>query len=205
MTWEALESNRTHKAVAVEEVLTEKERILSRLSVAEVDSGSANAHAVRFPASNDTKAALAALAKKECNFVQLKLDLAKETIELADRCSIDDLSELQGKISTTEPRFSLFCWNHENGGANVTSHVFVYSCPDNANVKAKMLYSTVKSVAIDTAQSSGVAVDAKLEIQTPDEWNAELMGTTLHPEEVAAVKLVARPKPGGRGPRRQIK
>lgn len=206
LTWDSFVAAKTAKLQPVtDDVLTEKERTVARMSRAEVDTGGANSHAVRFPASDELKAALQALAAgATINLVQMSLDLQRETIELADSATVEP-AQLASKVSTTDPRFSVYCYRHEHDGAEVASHVFVYSCPDAAAVKARMLYSTVKSVAIDVAAAAGIAVDAKLEIQDADEWQEELMTTTLHPAAVKLAAAVSRPRPAGRGPRRQIK
>jgi len=205
-TWEALEAVRAPKAAAVESAMSEVEKAQSKVvTSAEVDMGGSNAHAVRFPASEAAKAALAALKQGSVNLVQLCLDIQKETIELVESSSIKETAELSGKVEGNEPRFSVFRWQHEHDGAEATKTVFVYSCPENAPIKAKMLYSTVKSVVIDTAETGGAQIDAKLEIHEADEWTEELMSDTLYPKKAETQKLVNRPKIAGRGPRRQIK
>ena len=85
----------------------------------------------------------------------------------------------------------------------MTSVVFVYSCPDEAPVKAKMMYSTVKSIAVELAGN----VDVKIEVNTGDPLDEEVVRTAVHPPkvELARGSGVNRPKKPSRGPRRMIK
>jgi twinfilin-like protein len=142
LTWPAyLEHVAASRMVRRDDAMSATERALVREAVQEVDSGGANVHAVRFPASATVREALASGDA----LVVLRLDLAAETIEVAERAAAVPIDELPAHIDRQEPRFVVYRWAHEHDGAAVSSTVFVYSCPEGAPVKAKMSYSTAKA------------------------------------------------------------
>ena len=202
LTWAAFREHvATARTVRTDDVMSATERALVREAVQEVDSGGSNAHAVRFPAS---KAASEALASGD-TLVVLRLDLATETIELAERAEALALADLPAHIDKQEPRFVVFRWAHEHEGAAVNSTVFVYSCPESAPVKAKMSYSTVKSIAVELAGK----VDAKLEVTDLEGQDHELteenLAKTLHPPAVEARSSNRVTKPKVARPRKLVK
>jgi twinfilin-like protein len=184
------------KKVHLDDLYSKSEKALIREAVQEVDMGSANAHAVRFPASDAARAALASGDR----LVVLSLELAKETIELVSTSSKAAPSDLQ--VDPAEPRFLVFRWEHEHNGESFDSKIFVYSCPDAAPVKAKMMYSTVKSIAVELAGK----VDLKLEVTENDDLSEENLLRALHPAvaEARVSNRVTKPKGPGR-PRQLIK
>lgn len=78
---------------------------------------------MRFPASDALKAALTALKERRVNLVQMSLDIAKETIELASSSTVGGVAELPGTLTGNDPRFSVFRWDHEHDDAPLSSHV----------------------------------------------------------------------------------
>jgi twinfilin-like protein len=204
LTWAAYtEHAAAAKVVRSDDVMSATERALVREAVQEVDSGGGNAHAVRFPAS---AAAREALGSPDA-LVVLRLDLAAESIELAERVAAVPVGELAAHLDRQEPRFAVYRWAHEHEGAEVTSTVFVYSCPDSAPVKAKMSYSAVKSIVVDLAGK----VDARIQVTDLDEENSDLseenLRKTLHPAAVEArsSNRVTKPKGPSKGPRKLVK
>lgn len=194
LSWASFQSHIADgKKVHLEDVYSKSEKALIREAVAEVDMGSANAHAVRFPAS---AAATAALASTD-RLVVLSLDVAKvslffcvyvffqcwlfcvcqETIELVARSAQAGPSDLVEQLQK-EPRFAVFVWEHEHGGNAVSSKIFVYYCPETAPVKAKVgaravnlssnLSLSVCKMTYSTVKSIAVElagkVDLKLEV-----------------------------------------
>lgn len=132
LSWAAYQAHVAEaKTVRRDDVLSATERALVREAVQEVDHGGSNAHAVRFPASAAAKEALASSDA----LVVLRLDLAKETIELAERLAALPLAELVAHIDRQEPRFVVYRWDHEHEGEKTSSRIFVYSCPETAPVK----------------------------------------------------------------------
>ncbi len=74
LTWAAFQAHVADgKKLHVDDLYSKSEKALIREAVQEVDMGSSNAHAVRFPASDDARAALASGDR----LVVLSLDIAK--------------------------------------------------------------------------------------------------------------------------------
>lgn len=153
---------------------------------------------VKFPLSKEGNEKLEALSNGSINYVQLSLDLQKETIELADSCSITDLSQLVQKVPEKIPSYHLFRWKHNHEDTDFDSVVFIYCCPTGSPVKARMLYSTVKSTAVNYASSHKVEPSQKIEITSGDEWTEKLMVDYLHPVVEKKENTFTRPKKPGR-------
>jgi twinfilin-like protein len=77
--------------------------------------------------------------------------------------------------------------------------VFVYSCTNDSPIKLKMLYSTVKAVAIGTSEEQGLKIDKKLEISDPSEITEEALLELLHPPSEDKKQTFVRPSRPGRG------
>ncbi len=114
-------------------------------------------HSVQFPLSAQATEQLAALAAGRVNFVLLRVDAERETIELAGARTLPP-AELPAQLPADEPRFVLLAHVHDTQ----TSVVFLYSCPGASKIKLKMLYSTVKSAVLGQAEAHGVKVQRKV-------------------------------------------
>ena len=187
------------------DVMSATEKALVREAVAVVDMGGGNAHSVRFPASDEAKEALK--NSGENGLVVLRLDLNKESIELEGSLTISP-EKLAEQLNEEEPRYFVYRWHHEHEGKQLTSKVFVYWCPDGAKVKAKMMYSTVKSIAVELA---GDEIEARIEINTGDPLTEAELQEAIHPPPAATLAQarnsgIKKPsRPSSSRPRRLIK
>jgi len=201
-TWEAYLSHATR---TIDAPLTEAEKVASLESNMEIDHGHTReyVHSVKFPVSRDAIDALSKIGGKY-NLVQLGVDATKETVELlsAQESSVEKLANI---IPNDSPTYNFFRFDHEFGGIDQSSIVFIYSCPDSANVKLKMLYSTVKAPDTQAAESAGVVIAKKLEITESNEVSRELLFDELHPTVDKGVKKFIRPLRAGRGRPRMTK
>ena len=180
ITW-ALYQQHDRKKGVNDAPLTQSEIAKGMTAELSVDVGHTReyVHSVRFPMSN---AAVNALNNFNTNnIVQLTIDQTKETIELlsASRGSVDAVTS---KLPKDEPVFTFFQFEHEHEGETVKPIIFVYYCPNDAKVKSKMLYSTVKAAAIDAATQLGVNVAKKIEITEPEDLVESELLNELHPE-----------------------
>jgi len=161
-------------------------------------------HSVRFPMSNSALEKLKVLPSGSVNLIQLKVDPVKETIELGDSKSID-IDGLQSYIPDNEPRFFLYRFTHDHEGEHFDSIVFIYSCPEKSPVKLKMLYSTVKAVAIGSAESLGLTIAKKVEITEANEISEEMLLELIHPPSEAKKQTFSKPTRPGQGRPRMVK
>jgi len=185
---------------AVESPLTEAEITTRAEATMEVDYGTTReyVHSVSFPMARVAADALKAIGSSK-SLVQLELDLEKETIELrqAKDCAVGSLGS---EIPSDQPCFSFYRYDHTHAGTDVSPIVFIYSCPNGAKIKAKMLYSTVKAAATGAAEDCGVKIEKKLEISEGSELDANLLNSEIHPAENQQTKQAfKRPMKPGRG------
>lgn len=118
-------------------------------------------------------------------------------MELAST-STTEISQLSSVISTTEPRYTFFRYDHDYKGDAQSPVLFVYTCPSGSKIKERMLYAASSRSAVGLAQTeAGITVAKKIEAGSPDEISQESIDADLHPE-VAVKKGFERPKRPGR-------
>jgi twinfilin-like protein len=182
------------------EIQTRAEKFL------EIDHGHTReyVHSVKFPMATAAVDKLRLLNSGSISYVQLAVDPSKETIELDQTDASGSLENARNLLSTKEPRFGLFRFSHQRDGNTLSPIVFVYSSSDNAPIKLKMLYSTVKAVANESAENVGLKIDKKIEISEPSEFTEQLLLDTLYPP-VAVKTSFSKPQAPGRGKPRLTK
>lgn len=111
------------------------------------------------------------------------------------------ISELTSNISTSEPRFTFFRYDHEHAGSQSAPLLFFYTCPVTPGrraIKDRMLYPLMKRAVLDAAASEcGLEVEKKFEVEEPSEITEDGVISELHPK-VEARKGFSRPKRPGR-------
>jgi len=166
-------------------------------------TSSAYAHGVAFPVDDAVLNALDSLKNGQCNYVQVGVNVDSERIIHieSDTITIDDC---KSKIPLNEPRFHFFNWEHEHEGENVSSIIFCYSCvltgakgQISAPVKQRMLYSTSKANVVSVAESRGLQIASRLEVNSVDEFSAAEILPVLHPAKAETKKTFTKPKPQG--------
>eukprot|EP01098_Paradermamoeba_levis_P004891 TRINITY_DN2085_c0_g1_i1.p1 TRINITY_DN2085_c0_g1~~TRINITY_DN2085_c0_g1_i1.p1 ORF type:complete len:205 (+),score=75.57 TRINITY_DN2085_c0_g1_i1:505-1119(+) len=178
---------------------------MERFAVVEQGASKEYVHSVAFPLSTEGKESLKKLAAGDLNLVQLRVDLSKETLELEKAKSGVQIGGLAGEISITEPRFTFFLYPHSYNNADVTTQLFIYSCPNEAPVKMKMMYSTVKAVAVSCAEEVGFKLDKKMEITELSELSENYVNEEIHGRVVEEKKAFSKPAKPGKGPARLIR
>jgi len=200
VTWELYLQHDRKRGIA-DAPLTQSEISRSAAAELEIDPGHSReyVHSVLFPMSSQSVAALKNI--NAANVVQLKLDTQRETIELRGAFSSADVAGVRSKIPTDDPCFTFFKFSHDYEGEQSSPVVFIYSCPSNSKVRERMLYSTVKSAAIEAAASHGVTVDKKIEVTDAEDLNESDILQELHPEkrEISTKSAFNRPSKPGRG------
>lgn len=127
------------------------------------------------------------------NLVQLRMDVASETLQLASSSSAGP-STLASAIDGSEPRFSFY--RHIDSEASV---VFISTCPSGAKIKERMLYAASRSNVIDLAQTEGgLKISKRLEATNPDEITELVIADEFKAEREEEKKAFAKPKRPGR-------
>ncbi|KAJ1109873.1 hypothetical protein NDU88_007230 [Pleurodeles waltl] len=145
--------------------LTAAERELQEIKISEVkteinvESKHQTLQGLVFPLRPEAEKAILLLKQKKLNYVQLKLDLEKETTELV-HTNPTEIADLPRRIPDDTARYHLFLYKHSHEGDYLESVVFIYSMPGyNCSIKERMLYSSCKNRLLDSVEQ-----DLQLEI-----------------------------------------
>ncbi|KAL2299691.1 hypothetical protein Nmel_012536 [Mimus melanotis] len=173
-----------------------------------VESKHQTLQGLAFPLQLDAQQAIQALKQKKINYIQLKLDLERETIDLV-HTSPTEISDLPKRIPQDSARYHFFLYKHSHEGDYLESVVFIYSMPGyKCSIKERMLYSSCKSRLLDTVeQEFCLEIAKKIEIDDGAELTAEFLYEEVHPKQHAFKQAFAKPKGpvGKRGQKRLIK
>ncbi|NXE63667.1 TWF2 protein, partial [Calcarius ornatus] len=173
-----------------------------------VESKHQTLQGLAFPLQLDAQQAIQALKQKKINYIQLKLDLERETIDLV-HTSPTEISELPKRIPQDSARYHFFLYKHSHEGDYLESVVFIYSMPGyKCSIKERMLYSSCKSRLLDTVeQEFCLEIAKKIEIDDGAELTAEFLYEEVHPKQHAFKQAFAKPRGpvGKRGQKRLIK
>uniref|UniRef100_A0A3P8XII6 Twinfilin actin-binding protein 2a n=1 Tax=Esox lucius TaxID=8010 RepID=A0A3P8XII6_ESOLU len=191
--------------------LTAAEQELQRIKINEVkmeisvESKQQNLQGLAFPLQETAKRALKQLAQKHVNYIQLKLDTEKETIELV-HSEPTETSGLPCRVPTDTPRYHFFLYKHYHEGDYLESVVFIYSMPGyTVSIKERMLYSSCKIRLLDEVEKDyHLEVAKKIEIDNGDELTEEFLYSEVHPKQHAFKQAFAKPRgpAGKRGSKR---
>uniref|UniRef100_A0A672ZZ62 ADF-H domain-containing protein n=1 Tax=Sphaeramia orbicularis TaxID=375764 RepID=A0A672ZZ62_9TELE len=176
--------------------LTLAEQELQRIKITEVRG------------QTTAKRALQQLSQKRINYVQLRLDVQKETIELV-HSNPTETRDLPRRVPKDTPRYHFFLYKHSHEGDYLESIVFIYSMPGySCSIKERMLYSSCKSRLLEEVEKDyHLEVAKKLEIENGDELTEEFLYDEVHPKQHAHKQAFAKPRgpAGKRGHKRLIK
>jgi hypothetical protein len=190
-----------------QDVLTHEERMKIeaeqdslRTASASVSSKMSGMGGVPIKASEDSQAAIKAVAQGNSVTVVLHLDPATEQLQ---KTAIGNM-EIEGivkQLPDKEPRFVLHNFKHDNDSKKASAFVFVYYCPDIATPKLKMFYSSSKSVVVNLCEQLGASVTKQIETSQAGELTKQLVMDELYPKK-ADNKAFSKPKAAGKGGRR---
>ncbi|KAG9336057.1 hypothetical protein JZ751_003323 [Albula glossodonta] len=173
-----------------------------------VESKHQTLQGLAFPLQEGARHALQQLTQRRINYIQLRLDTERETIELV-HTNPTEVSDLPRRIPTDTPRYHFFVYKHSHEGDYLESIVFIYSMPGySCSIKERMLYSSCKSRLLDEVERDyHLEVAKKMEIDTGEELTEELLYEEIHPKQHAFKQAFAKPRgpAGKRGNKRIIK
>ncbi|XP_075795556.1 twinfilin-2 isoform X2 [Pelodiscus sinensis] len=194
--------------------LTAAEQELQQIRINEVkteisvESKHQTLQGLAFPLQPEAQQAILLLKEKKINYIQLKLDLERETIDLV-HTNATELADLPRRIPQDTARYHFFLYKHSHEGDYLESVVFIYSMPGyRCGIKERMLYSSCKSRLLDTVeQEFSLEITKKIEIDDGAELTAEFLYDEVHPKQHAFKQAFAKPKGpvGKRGQKRLIK
>ncbi|EHB17971.1 Twinfilin-2 [Heterocephalus glaber] len=145
--------------------------------------------------------ALQQLKQKTINYIQLKLDLERETIKLV-HTEHTDVVQLPSQVPQDAARYHFFLYRHTYEGDPLESVMFIYSMPGyKCSIKERMLYSSYKRHLFNSVeQDFKLEISKKIEIDNGAEMTAEFLYNEIHPKQHAFNQAFAKPK-GSRGKR----
>ncbi|CAD5111925.1 DgyrCDS1186 [Dimorphilus gyrociliatus] len=187
---------------AAEEELAEIKKTEVQANV-HVDSKHQTLAGVAFPISQSAFTALDKLKHKEITYVQLSLDIKRETIELEHSETID-IDEIRSRTPSDSPRYHILLFKHTHEGDYLEQFVFIYSMPGyKCSIKERMLYSSCKAPFIDNIEESlGMEIIKKIEVDAAEEITKDFIYDEVHPKKNIVKQKFAKPKgPAGRAPR----
>ncbi|XP_072308618.1 twinfilin-2 isoform X2 [Eucyclogobius newberryi] len=193
--------------------LTVAEQELQRIKITEVKAEISmdikqTLQGLAFPLQESAKRALHLLSQKRVNYVQLRLDTEKETIELV-HSNPTEIQDLPRRVPKDTPRYHFFLYKHCHEGDQLDSIVFIYSMPGySCSIKERMLYSSCKSRLLEEVEKDyHLEIARKLEIDDGDELTEAFLYDEVHPKQHARKQAFAKPRgpAGKRGHKRLIR
>ncbi|ENN81951.1 twinfilin [Dendroctonus ponderosae] len=208
-----LEGYKKHKKdVAAPAPLSMREEELQEIKKTEVNteininSKQQTLGGIEFPLTESAKQAIVDMARGSYDYLQLRIDIPEETINLVCAENIS-LEQLPAKVPSDTARYHLYKFKHTHEGDYTESIVFIYSMPGyNITVKERMLYSSCKIPLTSTITELGLEIIKKIEIDAGSELTEQFLYEELHPTNSLHRPKFAKPKgPPGRGPKRMTK
>ncbi|NWW52919.1 TWF2 protein, partial [Pedionomus torquatus] len=175
--------------------LTAAEQELQQIRINEVkteisvESKHQTLQGLAFPLQLDAQQAIQALKQKKINYIQLKLDLERETIDLV-HTSPTEIADLPKRIPQDSARYHFFLYKHSHEGD------YLESVGDR---QGRVLDTVEQEFCLEIAK--------KIEIDDGAELTAEFLYEEVHPKQHAFKQAFAKPKGpvGKRGQKRLIK
>uniref|UniRef100_A0A3B1K0K2 Twinfilin n=1 Tax=Astyanax mexicanus TaxID=7994 RepID=A0A3B1K0K2_ASTMX len=194
--------------------LTSAEQELHQLKATEgkteisVESKHSTVQGLAFPLQEGVKRALEQLKQRRINYIQLRLDTERETIELV-HTNPTETRELPARIPADAPRYHFFLYKHSHQGQSVEAVVFIYSMPGYiCSIKDRMLYSSCKNRLLEEVERDyHIEINKKMEIDSGESLTEEYLYEEIHPKPQALKQAFTKPKgpTGKRGNKRLIK
>lgn len=161
--------------------LTEKERLIqdeNKLCQVESNVTSSSAMgALHFKMSDAVLSALAQFKAQDINWVDMYIE--NEEVQLSVAKKVDTSTSLAEHVSPSSGRFLAVQVSPTNSTVFSSSSVnvlnyFIFSCPDEIQVRMKMTMSSCKASVLATASNQGIKFEKTLEIRCPDDIDEAL-------------------------------
>lgn len=178
------------------ELLMKEEHAASARPGQKLERGMAS---VQFGLGPGMEQALTEFNNGQVDWVSCKVE-ADEKIHLVEKELINDIKQsVQSKIEDKEPRFYLV---HRKGTPVGDQTYLVFSCPENSQIKLRMVYSTSKATLIEYASYGGLKF-RMLEIRSSDELDELFAREETVDEDAGKIVHLDVSKPRGPGGRRR--
>ncbi|ORX53293.1 actin depolymerizing protein [Piromyces finnis] len=204
-----LESIKNHKKIK-SLPLTLREKEMKELNRAESENDISIttrftvAPSVAFPFSQDTQDALEKFKNNELSYIKLSVS---ESVELdGSNNNFSKIDDIRSELPSESPCFIFMKFAHEFKSANVTSTIFIYSCPEKSKVKERMIYSSARNTVVNYVENDyKIKLDKKIEISNESDLDEQSIIEDLHAAESrnaspsnSPLVIHKRPAPPGR-------
>jgi len=150
---------------------------------------------VAFPISEDAMQSLKEIADKSLEICVLRIVDEKFEVEDKGDCDKDSVKD---KLSSTEPRFVFWNYNHTWNDEQTSVCYFIYVCPMDSKVKERMKYSSSKSTILNYSKEAGIVIEnTSLEVSDVNDITGEFLHEYIHPK-VQEEKTFKKPSRPGR-------
>jgi len=159
--------------------------------------------------SKEAKATLSSvkdsISNKAIMYLEPKTqELLVDTASIVKNAAMDDIQ----KVCTTkkEPRYVLHRYSHQSPDDSKTKEamLFIYYCPDDANPRLKMMYSTCKSMVLRVLEKMEIKVTNKYEASTSQELTDRVVMDELYPKKSEKLSFAKPKAKTAKGKRRLI-
>uniref|UniRef100_A0A7S4B3L4 ADF-H domain-containing protein n=1 Tax=Chrysotila carterae TaxID=13221 RepID=A0A7S4B3L4_CHRCT len=146
-----------------------------------------------FPLSSSASARLSAFSSGAASLAVLTI--ARETIELIDTPTEANASALQPMLPQRAPAYLLYRWAHTPPAGEATATpIFLYCCPEESPVRAKMLHASTKGGVIAHFKEAGIQIAKSFEVSDLADVTESLFFSELYPPEEQQ-QAFSRPAP----------
>jgi len=204
-----LESVKNHKKVTYLP-LTVREKEIQELNRAEsgndisITTRYTIAPSVAFPFSKEAQEAFEKFKNNELTYIKLSVSESVELVESNNEFT--KIEQIRSGLPAESPCFIFMRFPHEFKGVEVTSQIFIYSCPDKSKVKEKMTYSSARNTVVNFVESEyNIKLDKKIEISHESDLDEQSVIEDLHAVESrkaspaqSPMVVHKRPAPPGR-------
>lgn len=202
----AAKQSESARAAEQHSLMTDVEKLRiegERAMAAESAAGNITSVAgLTFPMSADAEVGLAAFRGGTLGALVLSIE-GETMVKKADAPAPTTVAALKALVPA-EPCYCLYRWPHEREAAPTTALVFLYICPEDAPVRAKMLHASTKGPFVTGLQASGLEIVKSVEgVEAAELSDAELT-SQLYAEAVASGPTVVT-KAAPRGGRKLVK
>jgi len=121
------------------------------------------APSVAFPFSDSAKDAFEKFKNNEITYLKLSVGDQVDLIESNNEFTTFD--QIRPGLSPETPCFIFMKFPHEYKGVQITSQIFIYSCPEKSKVKEKMTYSSARNTVVTFVENEyKIKLDKRIEI-----------------------------------------
>ncbi|OMJ29261.1 Twinfilin-2 [Smittium culicis] len=150
------------------------------------------------------KQSLHSLHIGDLSLVVLKINPSTQAIELDNHtANIDSYSNISQLFPNDDPRFGFILYKYKTPNPSLLSPnvhklvdieegcyqvpIFIYCCPENSNIKQKMIYSTTKSSLLNIIHSDvGLVEKLRIQVNNPSDLTNDLFLEKLNSLKISS-------------------